>query len=102
MKIKNKIEKFLIKQKLLDIKLKAASSMKDKYKKGDIMKCEAIKGDSKKRVNFCKITYHDDPNEYLGCVGDNFCIACCNVQFGAALVDEREKCYQKVCNYLSS
>lgn len=102
MKMKNKIEKFLLKQKLLDIKLKAASSMKDKYKKGDITKCEAIKGDSKKRVSFCKITYHEDPNEYLSCVGENFCIACCNVQFGAALVDEREKCYQKVCNYLSS
>jgi hypothetical protein len=98
--MKSKLEKFMLKKKLLGIKIQMTSAMKDKYKKGDSNKCDLIKNDATKRVNFCKLTYHDDPAEYKNCIGENFCIACCNIQFGSAMVDEREGCYQQICDYL--
>ncbi len=97
MKMKNKVEKFLLKKKMLGIKMKMTADLKDKYKKGDIAVCFEIKDDSTKRLNFCRITFHDEPNDYQSCLGDNFCIACCNLQFGSALTDERKECYQKLC-----
>ena len=97
MRKKAKRNEIKLKQTLLNMRMKMAREMTDIYKDGDQGKClNAIK-DAQVRLNYCTANF-SDIIKFSQCKDDDdFCVMCCENEFGEMHIDKRNKCIKEIC-----
>lgn len=98
MRLDAKRRKSRLAQKLQTVRFEMANEMGKAYKKGDMNRClNALKSKSD-RNTYCTASFPDDYNSLNNCQeGDDFCMLCCDNEFGDFYINERQGCYKKVC-----
>jgi hypothetical protein len=96
-------KKMKLKQKLQNVRYEMAQQMGKAYKKGDSSKCSnALKSDTERKT-YCTVAFSDDYNNYQTCLdgGSDFCVLCCEAEFGDFYANDRQECKKKVCEAVS-
>ena len=98
MQLKAKKKKEDLATKLTQIRSQISKQIMIANKKGDMNSCESIKKETtetnhSKRDDYCNNNFTDDWARNTDCKTDEFCYICCENEFGAMYVVERDNCY---------
>jgi len=94
MRKKNERKKNMLRQKLMSVRTEIADSLQLASKKGSKQICEVTKGDQEKINIYCEGSFPDDFYKLNDCKDQaSFCYVCCENEFGAMFVGERDDCY---------
>ena len=99
MRKKAERKKAKLKQQLQTVRNEMAQEMGKAYKKGDISRCEkGMKSDEDRKV-YCSATFLEDFSNYSTCLegGEEFCLICCETEFGDFYLGERQECIKSIC-----
>jgi hypothetical protein len=91
-------KKMVLRSKLIGVRMDIASKMKDAYKNGDMNKCENGITNASDRNAYCSASFQDDFQLHQECLNSEFCVICCEHEYGSANLDSRQKCLDQVCN----
>ena len=95
---KNERKKTEIKEQIFSIKDKMVEKLYKVTKKGNDLNCEYNNFDKEIiRINmYCEDNFKNDYNKLNDCRSEvNFCLICCENEFGDLYLTEREICYNK-------
>jgi hypothetical protein len=85
-------------QQLQTVRITMKDTMGKVYKKGDVGKCKKAMEGPNERILYCQGNFVDDFNNLTNCKeGDDFCMLCCDNEFGDYYINERQKCYKTTC-----
>jgi len=94
MRKKNERKKNMLRQKLMSVRTEIADDIQIASKKGSKMVCESSKDDTSKIDAYCEFNFNDNFYKLSDCKDPNsFCYVCCENEFGAMFVGERDDCY---------
>jgi hypothetical protein len=90
--------KAALRNKLIGVRMSLASKMKNAYKDGDSSNCEKGMNDEKFKKSYCTSNFSEDYFRYPECNGADFCLICCETEFGSAVLEKRQKCIDEICS----
>ena len=80
------------------VRFGTAQMMGQVYKQGNIEKCKTAITTTANRNNYCTASFVEDFNNLANCKeGEDFCITCCDFEFGTMHMNERQNCYKQTC-----
>jgi len=97
MKMKSKSKNQYLSGQLKQIRSKMSKEIMLANKNGDVGKCRRGKMNADFRESYCNENFVDDWTRNSDCKGEDFCYVCCETEFGAMFVTERDNCY-KMCD----
>jgi len=98
MRKKYKRRKSALSQQLMGVRNVMAQNMGKAYKKGNAQKCLDAQATPAAKTTYCSANYPDDYSQLQSCNdGDDFCMLCCDNEFGDMFVKERQACYASAC-----
>lgn len=97
-KLKAKTKRQGLSQKLKQIRSKMSKEIMLANKNGSIDTCRRGRKDMDYRENYCNKSFVDDWTRNSDCKSDDYCYICCENEFGAMYVTQRDNCY-KMCDY---
>lgn len=98
MKLKSKTKNQDLSNKLKQIRSKMSKEIMLANKNGHIESCRKGRKNSDFRETYCNENFVDDWTRNSDCKGEEFCYVCCETEFGAMFVTQRDNCY-KMCDY---
>ena len=94
MRRKNERKKNMLKQKLITVRSEIAENLQVVSKSGSKGICKDSKDDVTKINDYCENNFFDNYNNLVDCKDkSSFCYVCCENEFGAIHVGERDDCY---------
>lgn len=98
MRRKTKTKQQKLSQKLQFIRAKMSKEIMLANKNGNMANCRRGKHDADYREKYCDENYSEDWATNSDCKGEDFCNICCENEFGAMFVTNRDNCY-KMCDF---
>jgi len=94
MRAKTRLRKAALEAELNSLRQKMASEILNANKSGGMEKCEEGKIHVETRESYCNAHFIEDFVRNGDCKTDeNFCYMCCESEFGSAVIDRRDSCY---------
>lgn len=98
MRLKAQKQEKRLHQKLLQMKMEMTQQMQNIYKMGDPKKCSTAMSTKQNKDNYCVANFSDDIIKFNDCKeSDDFCNICCENEFGEMHMAERNKCVSDLC-----
>ncbi len=98
MKMKTESKTQSLTGKLKQIRMKMSKEIMLANKNGSIDNCRKGKKDADFRETYCNNNFVEDWTRNADCKSDDFCYVCCETEFGAMFVTNRDNCY-KMCDF---
>lgn len=88
------------KERLFLLKEKIGKEVVDENRSGDKKKCDPKTGEGAQKA-FCEKAFGKRPYVYVDCVKGpaQFCLGCCEHEYGSLVLDMREECYRMCFDY---
>jgi len=97
MKSKDKVKTTELSHKLKQIRSKMSKEILLANKNGNLETCRKAKASSDLKEQYCNENFVEDWTRNADCKGEDFCYMCCENEFGALFVTQRDNCY-KMCD----
>jgi len=97
MKLKSQSKTQNLASKLKQIRNKMSKEIMLANKNGNIETCRKGKHSADLKESYCNENFVEDWTRNSDCKGDDFCYICCETEFGAMYVTQRDNCY-KMCD----
>lgn len=87
-----------IASELQTVRISMSKTMTNAYKIGNGEKCKQGRTDEKIRLTYCTANFMTDINLFANCKDSNdFCLVCCDHEFGEMYPEKRQSCYADNC-----
>jgi len=97
MKLKSQTKSQGLSNKLKSIRSKMSKEIMLANKNGNIETCRKGRMNPDLRETYCNENFVDDWSRNSDCKSDDFCYICCETEYGAMFVTQRDNCY-KMCD----
>jgi hypothetical protein len=97
-KLQSKSKNQNLSAKLKQIRTKMSKEIMLANKNGNLETCRKGRLNVDFRESYCNENFIDDWSRNSDCKGDEFCYVCCETEFGAMYVTQRDNCY-KMCDF---
>ena len=98
MRNKASLEEAAMKSKIVNIRTEISSKVNQANNKGDQTNCVRGLKSRQSKEAYCSVKFKTDYVNLLKCEdSDDFCVTCCEAEFGVVFIDLRKKCLDEVC-----
>ncbi len=98
MRNKSELEEANLKSKLTHVRNEINSKVKDANIKGNQEFCKTGLKTENDRDAYCEVRFKEDFVSLLKCKDESeFCVTCCEAEFGSVYLDLRKNCLTEVC-----
>ena len=97
MKTKSRVKNQDLATKLKQIRSKMSKEIMLANKNGNLETCRKAKTNADLKEQYCNENFVDDWSRNADCKSDDFCYICCENEYGAMFVTQRDNCY-KMCD----